>query len=70
MVATEPILAVCRARERLITAYMSAIVDASEAGSAIADMKSEAWREATNETREACRNALEDLNAHRREHGC
>jgi hypothetical protein len=65
-----PILGVCRERERLIAAYMSAVVNVSEAGFAIADMKSEAWREATEETREACRNALEDLNSHRREHGC
>jgi|HubBroStandDraft_1064217.scaffolds.fasta_scaffold211294_2 hypothetical protein len=70
MSVAEPILAVCGTRERLIAAYMSAIVNVSEAGFAIADMKSEAWREATKETREACRNALEDLNSHRKEHGC
>jgi hypothetical protein len=49
---------------------MAAVVPNVYAGKDVADMKSEAWREATKKTREACQEALDDLNSHRREHGC
>ena len=60
----------CDERQRLTTIYLAAVVKNSMAGRAVADMKSEDWREATEETRKACEEALADLNAHRKEHGC
>jgi hypothetical protein len=50
--------------------YLDAVFRNRQAGGTIADMKSEAWREATRETRAACEEALEQFNAHRKEHGC
>jgi hypothetical protein len=60
----------CEERERLEKIYLAAVVRNAKAGLGIADMRSEAWREATKDTRDACEEALEQLNAHRREHGC
>ncbi len=60
----------CEERARLEKIYLDAVVELSRAGVHIADMKSEAWREATKATREACQDALDDLNTHRQEHGC
>ena len=37
---------------------------------AIADLKSQEWRQATEVARQECVIALEDLNTHRRQHGC
>jgi hypothetical protein len=50
--------------------YLDAVFRNRQAGGTIADMKSEAWREATRVTRIDCEMALAELNAHRREHGC
>jgi hypothetical protein len=42
----------------------------TEAGKTVADMKSEAWQLcATKETRDACEEELEQLNAHGKKHG-
>jgi hypothetical protein len=60
----------CEERARLEKIYLDAVLELSSAGVHIADMKSEAWREATKETREACQGTLADLNDHRKGHGC
>ena len=60
----------CDERERLTTIYLATVEANNEASRTVADMKSDAWREATKEARAACEDALERLNAHRREHGC
>ncbi len=60
----------CEERLRLTKLYIDAVTLNQAAGRGIADMKSEAWREATRETRADCEMALAELNAHRREHGC
>jgi hypothetical protein len=60
----------CEERLRLTKLYIDAVAVNQMAGRAIAEMKSEAWREATRETREICTATLADLLAHRKEHGC
>jgi hypothetical protein len=61
----------CAERERLIEIYFEAVKASAKAGSHLSsDMRSEGWRDATEETRERCVAALMDLNAHRKEHGC
>ena len=60
----------CEERERLTRLYLDAVARNDEVGKSIADVKSEAWRAATKVTREDCQLALNDLNGHRREHGC
>ena len=60
----------CEEHERLRDLYLEAVHKNFKASLTVADNKSEAWREATKETQEACILALEDLNAHMREHGC
>src|ERR1700722_10168217 len=57
----------CPERERLMKFSLDAVFRNSQAGGTIADMKSEAWREATRVTRIDCEMALAELNAHRRE---
>jgi hypothetical protein len=61
---------VCEQSERLQKIYLDAVADNALVGSAIADPKSEAWLEATTSTRQRCADALADLTAHRKEHGC
>jgi hypothetical protein len=60
----------CTERDRLMELYLEAVQKNNEVGLKVSDMKSEAWRAATKDTREACQIALQDLNSHRREHGC
>ena len=60
----------CEERLRLNKLYIDAVTLNQAAGRTVADMKSEAWREATKETREICTMRLADLLAHRKEHGC
>jgi hypothetical protein len=60
----------CEDRDRLTEIYLAAIRKHDIASLKVPDMKSEAWREATKETREACQEALAELNIHRQEHGC
>jgi hypothetical protein len=60
----------CEERERLEKLYLAAVAENSKTGLTIPDMRSEAWRKATKQTREACETALANLNAHRKEHGC
>jgi hypothetical protein len=60
----------CRKREFLTAAYLEAIARNAEAGEAITDKQSEAWRRATEATRAACQKALEVLNEHRHDHEC
>ena len=60
----------CEQREMLQAIYLEAVAANVKAGSHIEDMKSEAWRAATKETRAICEETLSDLNQHRKEHGC
>jgi hypothetical protein len=60
----------CEERLRLTTIYFDAIEKNNLAGNVAPDPKSEAWREATKDTRTLCEYALAELNQHRREHGC
>jgi hypothetical protein len=68
--AIRPLGVPCGERQRLEKIYLDAVVDNARAGLHISDIRSEAWRDATKETREMCEAALAELNAHRREHGC
>ena len=47
-----------------------AVTEVSVVSISIVDMKSESWREATQQARKQCEETLADLNAHRKEHGC
>jgi hypothetical protein len=60
----------CEERKRLEKIYFDAVRNNAIAGAHILNTKSEAWREATKETRAACDVALEALNRHRERHGC
>ena len=60
----------CEERKRLANAYLDAVRKTAIAGMRILNTKTEAWRDATKETRVACDVALADLNRHREEHGC
>jgi hypothetical protein len=50
--------------------YFAALVENSKINLRRANMESETWREAANETLAACEATLSDLNKHRAEHGC
>jgi hypothetical protein len=50
--------------------YLEAVQKNNEVGLKVSDTKGEAWRAATQDTREACHVALDHPNSHRREHGC
>ncbi len=67
-VYSSPVL--CEERQLLAKVYLDAVRKNSIAGMRILNTKSEAWREATKETRAACDVTLADLNRHREEHGC
>jgi phosphopantetheine adenylyltransferase len=60
----------CAERLRLQKMYLDAITENFMAGIKIADAKSEAWREATKDTRVVCEETLTNLNSHRSKHGC
>jgi hypothetical protein len=60
----------CAERERLEKVYLASFAANAFAGRFVADMRSEAWREATKETQVACKAALADLKRHRKEHDC
>jgi hypothetical protein len=61
---------VCEERKRLEKLYRDAVRKNTVAGAHILNTKSEAWREATKDTRAGCDVALANLNRHREEHGC
>jgi hypothetical protein len=63
-------LVTCAERECLTKACLAAVVKNTQAGKPVADLKSEAWRDATKETRELCGTALAKLNGHKKEHCC
>jgi hypothetical protein len=65
---SEPV--VCEERKRLERLYLDAVRQNAVAGAHLLNTKSEAWREATKDTRAACDVALANLNRHREEHGC
>ena len=60
----------CEDRLRLTLLYLDAVALNQAASRTVADTKSEAWRKATEETRQICKARLIDLHAHRKEHGC
>jgi hypothetical protein len=60
----------CDEYQRLEQIYFAALVENSKISLRRANMESETWREAANETRAACEATLSDLNKHRAEHGC
>jgi hypothetical protein len=60
----------CEERERLVAIYLAAIDKHTTASKKVPLVNTEAWRRATEGTREHCSDALADLNTHRREHGC
>jgi hypothetical protein len=60
----------CGERDKLQKIYRDAVVQNARAGLHFSDINSEAWREATMETREDCAVALADLNRHKAEHCC
>lgn len=60
----------CEERQRLLAIYLAAINCLTTASKTVADVNTEAWRRATEGTRENCAEALYNFNVHRREHGC
>jgi hypothetical protein len=60
----------CEERDRLNRIYHEAIAKIHGSGKTVSDMTSAKWREATKDTRAACRAALADLKRHTKEHGC
>jgi hypothetical protein len=60
----------CEQRDRLQKIYLDAVMQNDRAGLHFSDIQSEAWQEATKDTREDCEEALADLNRHMGEHGC
>jgi hypothetical protein len=60
----------CEERDRLTKLYFDAVTLNATAGLPIENKKSQAWREATEQTRAVCTDTLADLNAHRKEHDC
>jgi hypothetical protein len=60
----------CAEYQRLETIFLTALIENSKIRLRRINMESETWREAAKETRADCEAALEELNAHRREHGC
>jgi hypothetical protein len=60
----------CEERARLLAIYLAAVVENALAGRTIGNIRSEAWRGATRETRRARDEALKELDRHTAEHGC
>ena len=60
----------CRKRVRVVARYLAAVTANIAVSATVSDLKSPAWRDATEDTRFACQDALAALNEHRREHGC
>lgn len=60
----------CEERDKLQRIYMNAVVQNARTGLHFSDVASQAWLEATKDTREDCEEALAELNRHRAEHGC
>jgi hypothetical protein len=59
----------CAEKKLLTDEYLKCIEHLASTGKEL-DPKSDDWRDATREAREACMAALTKLNEHRREHGC
>jgi hypothetical protein len=57
-------------RERLIRAYYEAALKIQEASGGVLDMTTDKWKDATSSARQASKSALQELNRHRKEHGC
>lgn len=60
----------CEERQRLERVYIDSVRRNAKAGAHVLNTKSDEWREATKETCAECDIALEDLERHRKEHGC
>jgi hypothetical protein len=60
----------CEERNHLTRTYIDAAAKILESGSAVSDMTSAKWKQATSEARAASKAALEALHRHRKEHGC
>ena len=60
----------CVERDNLTAAYIAAVVKKAMVAKDVANDRSEAWREATKQTWQACEEAFQDLHRHKAEHGC
>ena len=60
----------CGERETLVQAYLDATEAHRKAADSVDELHSPEWSKATEETRQACEEALAALKAHIREHGC
>jgi hypothetical protein len=60
----------CEERERLNRIYLDAVAKIQESGSAVLDITSAKWKEATSQTRATSKAALAELKRHEEEHGC
>jgi hypothetical protein len=60
----------CDVRQRLENIYLISVRDIERSSTAVHDVMSEASRKAIEEAMEDSREALADLHAHRKEHGC
>ncbi len=65
-----PLVVSCEERERLTRLYHEAALKVQDAGTGISDMTSAVWKDATSAARQASKTALQELNRHRKEHGC
>jgi len=60
----------CEERERLVRLYLNAINRHAEISKTVPLVNNQRWRLATEASRAECGDALYDLNAHCKEHGC
>jgi hypothetical protein len=60
----------CTDRLRLESIYLISIREIERFSIEVHNVMSEAWRKATEEAMEDATEALADLHAHRKEHGC
>jgi hypothetical protein len=60
----------CKERERLTLAYLEATENSINVSEFFEDIDSPQWREAIDESRQACEKALAALKLHIREHKC
>jgi hypothetical protein len=60
----------CEERDKRQKIYLDAVVQNDRAGLHFSDIHSEAWKEATTDTREDCEVALAEQDRHKAEHGC
>jgi hypothetical protein len=60
----------CQERDRLMDLYLAAAFKAEEINKPEHERSSADWLRVIKEAHRACQSTLEDLKAHRKEHGC